>query len=248
MTRPHPPQAAAEPDSAPDPVPGTTGPRSSRIRVLVVDDHRIFAQGVAAELAGDASGLEVVGLAHDVDEAIRELRRLGPDVVLLDVHLPGGSGGGGAEVAAAAQDVTTAAGTPVRCLGLSVSDAEEDVLAVIRAGARGYVTKSITGEELVDAVHRVAEGDAVFSPRLAGFVLDAFRGSAPPVSTELDLLSPREQEVMKLIARGYTYREAASSLFISDRTVETHVSSVLRKLQLTNRYELSRWARDRRVI
>ncbi|MGP9694488.1 LuxR C-terminal-related transcriptional regulator [Brachybacterium sp. AOP25-B2-12] len=225
-----------------------TGAAGPRIRVLVVDDHRIFAQGVAAELSGTSCGIEIVGLAHDVEEAILSARSLGPDVILLDVHLPGGQGGGGAEVAATVEELTTPAGTPVRCLGLSVSDAEEDVLAVIRAGARGYVTKSITGTELVDAVHRIAEGDAVFSPRLAGFVLDAFRGTAPPVSTELDLLSPREQEVMKLIARGYTYREAASALFISDRTVETHVSSVLRKLQLTNRYELSRWARDRRVI
>lgn len=223
-------------------------PQAAPVRVLVVDDHRIFAQGVTAELAREGEDLAVVGAAHDVDDAIAMARELGPDVVLLDVHLPGGSGGGGAEVALAAQGLTTTAGAPVRCLGLSVSDAEEDVLAVIRAGARGYVTKSITATDLVDAVRRVADGDAVFSPRLAGFVLDAFRGSAPLVPTELDLLSPREQEVMRLIARGYTYREAATALFISDRTVETHVSSVLRKLQLTNRYELSRWARDRRVI
>lgn len=228
--------------------PTDTTPEAAPIRVLVVDDHRIFAQGVAAEITSGPGDVTVVGAAHDVDAAIAAARSLGPDVVLLDVHLPGGAGGGGAEVAEALQDVTTPAGAPVRCLGLSVSDAEEDVLAVIRAGARGYVTKSITGAELVDALHRIADGDAVFSPRLAGFVLDAFRGSAPPVDTELDLLSPREQEVMRLIARGYTYREAASALFISDRTVETHVSSVLRKLQLTNRYELSRWARDRRVI
>lgn len=223
------------------------------VRVLVVDDHRIFAQGVAAEITGapqqsGSPSIEVVGIACDVDEAITSARRARPDVILLDVHLPGGSGGGGAEVAQAVQELSSLAGFPVRCLGLSVSDAEEDVLAVIRAGARGYVTKSITGAELIDAIARVAEGDAVFSPRLAGFVLDAFRGTAPPLPTELDLLSPREQEVMKLIARGYTYREAASALFISDRTVETHVSSVLRKLQLSNRYELSRWARDRRVI
>lgn len=230
-------------------LPGTAAPpEAAPVRVLVVDDHRIFAQGVTAELAREGEGLAVVGAAHDVDGAIDMARELGPDVILLDVHLPGGSGGGGAEVALAAQGLATAAGAPVRCLGLSVSDAEEDVLAVIRAGARGYVTKSITATDLVDAVRRVADGDAVFSPRLAGFVLDAFRGSAPPVPTELDLLSPREQEVMRLIARGYTYREAATALFISDRTVETHVSSVLRKLQLTNRYELSRWARDRRVI
>ncbi|MDO5661376.1 MAG: response regulator transcription factor [Brachybacterium sp.] len=218
------------------------------IRVLVVDDHHMFAQGVAGEISRHGAVAEVVGLAHDVDAAIGAIAATQPDVVLLDVHLPGGGGGGGAEVAAAAEDLRARSGDPVRCLGLSVSDAEEDVLAVIRAGARGYVTKSITGEDLLDAVRRVADGDAVFSPRLAGFVLDAFRGTAPPVPTELDLLSPREQEVMKLIARGYTYREAASSLFISDRTVESHVSAVLRKLQLTNRYELSRWARDRRVI
>ena len=222
--------SAAAPASGPAP----------RVRVLVVDDHRIFAQGVTAELTRTDPRIEVVGTALDVDDAIAQGTALRPDVVLLDVHLPGGGGGGGAEVAETAQNLTTASGAPVRCLGLSVSDAEEDVLAVIRAGARGYVTKSITAP--------VAGGDAVFSPRLAGFVLDAFRGSAPPVPSELDLLSPREQEVMKLIARGYTYREAASALFISDRTVETHVSSVLRKLQLTNRYELSRWARDRRVI
>lgn len=235
----------------PEPTPGTPaapGGADRRVRVLVVDDHRIFAQGVAAEIAREDRHIEVVGSALTVDEAIAQADALRPDVILLDVHLPGGSGGGGAEVAAAVQELTTASGEPVRCLGLSVSDAEEDVLAVIRAGARGYVTKSITAPELVDAVHRVSGGDAVFSPRLAGFVLDAFRGSAPTTPSELDLLSPREQEVMKLIARGYTYREAASVLFISDRTVETHVSSVLRKLQLTNRYELSRWARDRRVI
>jgi DNA-binding NarL/FixJ family response regulator len=218
------------------------------IRVLVVDDHGIFARGVASELAAAGADLEVVGLAEDVDEAIARARLLRPDVVLLDVHLPGGTGGGGAEVAQVLDQLTTPRGAPVRALALSVSDAEEDVLAVIRAGARGYVTKSITSGDLVDAIGRVAEGDAVFSPRLAGFVLDAFRGSAPPTPTELDLLSPREQEVMKMIARGYTYREAASALFISDRTVESHVSNVLRKLQLTNRHELAKWARARRVI
>ncbi|MCL6422150.1 response regulator transcription factor [Brachybacterium sp. JHP9] len=218
------------------------------IRVLVVDDHRIFAAGVSGEITAHDPGLAVVGQADDVESAIAAAQRLRPDVVLLDVHLPGGLGGGGAEVADALHELTTAAGEPVRALALSVSDAEDDVLAVIRAGARGYVTKSILPADLVAAIRRVAEGDAVFSPRLAGFVLDAFRGTAPPVPTELDLLSPREQEVMKLIARGYTYREAGSALFISDRTVESHVSSVLRKLQLTNRRELARWARDRRVI
>ena len=226
----------------------STTPAPGPIRVLVVDDHRIFAAGVTGEISALGSGIAVLGQAESVETAIAQAQRLLPDVVLLDVHLPGGQGGGGAEVALALQELKTPSGEPVRALALSVSDAEEDVLAVIRAGARGYVTKSITSAELVDAIRRVAGGDAVFSPRLAGFVLDAFRGTAPPVPTELDLLSPREQEVMKLIARGYTYREAASALFISDRTVETHVSSVLRKLQLTNRHELSRWARDRRVI
>ena len=192
------------------------------IRVLVVDDHRIFAAGVSGEITAHDPGLAVVGQADDVESAIAAAQRLRPDVVLLDVHLPGGQGGGGAEVADALHELTTAAGEPVRALALSVSDAEDDVLAVIRAGARGYVTKSILPADLVAAIRRVAEGDAVFSPR--------------------------EQEVMKLIARGYTYREAGSALFISDRTVESHVSSVLRKLQLTNRRELARWARDRRVI
>lgn len=224
---------------------------TSPIRILVVDDHHIFALGVSQELDGlrdSGAPLSVVGVAYSVDEAITTATRLRPDVVLLDVHLPGGNGGGGAEVAEALQHVSAESGSPVRCLALSVSDAEEDVIAVIRAGARGYVTKSTTGTQLADSVRRVAEGDAVFSPRLAGFVLDAFRGEAPEMPSEMDLLSPREQEVMKLIARGHTYREAAAALFISDRTIETHVSSVLKKLQLSNRYELSRWARDKRVI
>lgn len=211
------------------------------VRIVVVDDHRIFQLGVIDELQRADPSIEVVGTAATVDEAITVIGREKPDVVLLDVHLPGGHGGGGAEVA-------RSVGEEVRCLGLSVSDAADDVIAVIRAGARGYVTKSFTGEDLADAVHRIAEGDAVFSPRLAGFVLDAFRGQAPPRPTELDLLSPRETEVMKLIARGYTYRETASELFISDRTVETHMSNVLKKLQVSNRYELTRWARDRFVI
>lgn len=217
------------------------------LRVLVVDDHRIFAHGVSDELSR-IGGIDVIGAALTVDEAIAKATSLRPDVVLLDVHLPGGQGGGGAEVAAALADLTTEGGQPVRCLALSVSDAEQDVIAVIRAGARGYVTKSTTGEELAAALTRVADGDAVFSPRLAGFVLDAFRGNAMDTPSEIDLLSPREQEVMKLIARGHTYREAASALFISDRTIETHVSNVLKKLQLSNRYELSRWARDKHVI
>ncbi|QEU11366.1 LuxR C-terminal-related transcriptional regulator [Dermabacter vaginalis] len=220
---------------------------AENVRVLVVDDHRIFASGVSEELSR-LGGIEIVGIALTVEEAIEKARELRPSVVLLDVHLPGGNGGGGAEVAETLESLTTDAGEPVRCLALSVSDAEEDVIAVIRAGARGYVTKSTTGEELAAALHKIAEGDAVFSPRLAGFVLDAFRGQAPSIPSEMDLLSPREQEVMKLIARGHTYREAASALFISDRTIETHVSNVLKKLQLTNRYELSRWAREKRVI
>ncbi|MGY5763920.1 LuxR C-terminal-related transcriptional regulator [Brachybacterium sp. DNPG3] len=235
--------AAAAPTTVP-PADGTP----TAVRVLVVDDHRIFAAGVAGEIARADAGIAVVGQAHDVPSAIAAARAALPEVVLLDVHLPGGAGGGGAEVARALDGLTTAGGAPVRCLALSVSDAEEDVLAVIRAGARGYVTKSITAEELASSLRRVADGDAVFSPRLAGFVLDAFRTSVPASPSDLDLLSPREQEVMTLIARGYTYREAAASLFISDRTVESHVSSVLRKLQLSDRRELMRWARDRRMI
>ena len=221
---------------------------ASALRVLVVDDHELFAAGVAAEITREDPAIEVVGRAHDVDSALAAAAALRPDVVLLDLHLPGGAGGGGAEVASALEGLRTRDEQPVRALALSVSDAEEDVLAVIRAGARGYVTKSITAAELVSSLRRVAEGDAVFSPRLAGFVLDAFRSAAPVAPTELDLLSPREQEVMTLIARGYTYREAGTSLFISDRTVESHVSSVLRKLQLSDRRERMRWARDRRMI
>lgn len=218
------------------------------IRVLIVDDHAVFASGIADELRAADAQMELVATAPTVDAAITAIEQHRPDVVLLDVHLPGGGGGGGAEVARTVAGLKTFADTDVHCLALSVSDAEDDVIAVIRAGARGYVTKTITGPELADAIRRVASGDAVFSPRLAGFVLDAFRGDAPPRPTELDLLSPRETEVMKLIARGHTYREAAGVLFISDRTVETHVSSVLRKLQLSNRYELTRWAEDKRVI
>ncbi len=234
-----PPLCAAPPAQAPAP---------GELSVLVVDDHHIFAAGVSGEITRTDPGITVVAQAHDVPSAISLATVHRPDVVLLDVHLPGGHGGGGAEVAEALSGLTTPSGAAVRCLALSVSDAEEDVLAVIRAGARGYVTKSITGDDLVAALRKVAGGDAVFSPRLAGFVLDAFRGSVPASPSDLDLLSPREQEVMKLIARGYTYREAASALFISDRTVESHVSRVLRKLQLSNRRELTRWARDRRIL
>lgn len=212
------------------------------IRVVVVDDHAIFRSGLKSDL--DAR-LLVVGEAATVDGAIRAVTELRPDVVLLDVHLPGGRGGGGAEVVAGCAGMLG----DVRFLALSVSDAAEDVVTVIRAGARGYVTKSISGQDISDAVVRVAAGDAVFSPRLAGFVLDAF-GTQAAVSAddELDLLSARELEVMRLIARGYTYKEVARDLFISVKTVETHVSKVLRKLQLSNRHELTRWAVDRRIL
>ncbi|GAA4528142.1 MULTISPECIES: response regulator [Nonomuraea] len=208
-------------------------------RVLIVDDHRLFRSGVRAEL-GDS--IEVVGEAEDVDSAVKAIAELQPDVVLLDVHMPGG---GGQEVLRR----VLGAGSQVRFLALSVSDAAEDVIGVIRGGARGYVTKNISGKELTDAISRVADGDAVFSPRLAGFVLDAFASSeAPPIDPELDSLTQREREVLRLIARGYAYKEIAKELFISVKTVETHVSSVLRKLQLSNRHELSRWATARRLV
>ena len=213
-----------------------------QISVVVVDDHAIFRSGLKSDLD---DRLRVVGEAATVEEAIRTIGERRPDVVLLDVHLPGGRGGGGAEVLAGCSEHLG----DVRFLALSVSDAAEDVVTVIRAGARGYVTKSISGAEISDAVIRVASGDAVFSPRLAGFVLDAF-GTQAGVSAEdeLDLLSDRELEVMRLIARGYTYKEVAKELFISVKTVETHVSKVLRKLQLSNRHELTRWAVDRRIL
>ena len=214
------------------------------VDVVLVDDHHMFRTGVKASL--DA-GVRVVGEADTVDDAIRLVRELKPPVVLLDVHLPGGDGGGGAEVIKACTDLLG----ETRFLALSVSDASEDVVAVIRAGARGYVTKAIDGKGLSDAVRRVAGGDAVFSPRLAGFVLDAFGAAAGDVAIgddELDRLSAREREVMRLIARGYSYREVASELFISIKTVETHVSAVLRKLQLSSRHELTRWAAARRLL
>ena len=204
-------------------------------RVVLVDDHDLFRAGVRSEL-GDA--VEIVGEAATVADAVPLIRELDPDVVLLDVHLP--DGGGQAVIAQVAPERPG-----VRFLALSVSDAAEDVIGVIRAGARGYVTKSISGEELADAVRRVHEGDAVFSPRLAGFVLDAFAGPAPQPETELDALTPREREVIQHIARGYMYKEIALRLEISPKTVEAHVSSVLRKLQLSSRHELSRWAADR---
>jgi len=223
-------------------VAGATSPAGA-VDVVLVDDHHLFRTGVRASLD---ERVRVVGEAASVDEAVRVVRELRPPVVLLDVHLPGGDGGGGAEVIRSCGDVP---GT--RFLALSVSDAAEDVVAVIRAGARGYVTKAIDGAALSDAVRRVADGDAVFSPRLAGFVLDAFGAAAGDVATgddELDRLSAREREVMRLIARGYTYREVAGELFISIKTVETHVSAVLRKLQLSNRNELTRWAAARRLL
>jgi DNA-binding NarL/FixJ family response regulator len=215
-------------------------PTTRRPTVVLVDDHRMFRTGVRAELG---ESVEVVGEAADVSEAVTVVLATRPDVVLLDVHLPGGDG---REVLRQCADQVP----DTRFLALSVSDAAEDVIATIRAGARGYVTKSISGTELAAAIRRVADGDAVFSPRLAGFVLDAFAGSAevPVVDEELDRLSPRESEVMRLIARGYTYKEVAKELFLSVKTIETHVSSVLRKLQLSNRNELARWASDRRLL
>ncbi len=211
----------------------------ANIRVVIVDDHRLFRAGVRAEL-GD--GIDVVGEAEDVPSAVSVIAAAVPDVVLLDVHLPGG---GGVEVL---RQVLPAL-PDVRFLAVSVSDAAEDVIGTIRAGARGYVTKTISGGDLADAVTRVAEGDVVFSPRLAGFVLDAFAATdMPAIDPELDALTQREREVLRLIARGYAYKEIAKELFISVKTVETHVSSVLRKLQLSNRHELTRWATDRRLV
>jgi DNA-binding NarL/FixJ family response regulator len=204
-------------------------------RVLIVDDHALFRSGVRAELE---PLLEIAGEAGTVAEAAAAIAEHDPDVVLLDVHMPEG---GGVEVIRRA----AAEGLRPRFLALSVSDAAEDVIAVIRAGARGYVTKSISPAELAAAVRRVHEGDAVFSPRLAGFVLDAFAGPAPQPETELDLLTPREREVLQHIARGYMYKEIALRLEISPKTVEAHVSSVLRKLQLSSRHALTRWAADR---
>lgn len=219
-------------------------PGREQVTVFLVDDHALFRAGVRAELDGIADSVRVVGEAGSVREAVAAITRLRPRVVLLDVHLPDG---GGAEVLRQIRPALP----EVLFLALSVSDAAEDVIAVIRGGARGYVTKTISSQDLVRAVLRVADGDAVFSPRLAGFVLDAFAerpGAAPVSDPELDQLTPREREVLRLLARGYAYKEIASELFISVKTVETHVSSVLRKTQLSNRYELSRWASDRRLV
>jgi DNA-binding NarL/FixJ family response regulator len=217
----------------------------SRVRVFLVDDHHLFRSGVRAEL-GDA--VDVVGEADEVEAAVELIAERLPDVVLLDVHLP--DGGGRAVI-----DRVAPQHPEVRFLALSVSDAAEDVIGVIRAGARGYVTKTISGPELAEAIRRVADGDAVFSPRLAGFVLDAFAadpgvtgGRSPSFDPELDQLTPREREVLRLIARGYAYKEVARELSISAKTVETHVSAVLRKLQLSNRHQLSRWASERRIL
>lgn len=213
-------------------------PEAGRPRVVVVDDHALFRAGVVAEL-GDR--VEVVGVADDVATAVEVITATLPDVVLLDVHLPGGDG---ASVMAGCGELE-----PVRFLALSVSDAVDDVISLVRAGARGYVTKSITADDLCDAVARVAAGDAVFSPRLAGFVLDAFRTPPPPAADpELERLTAREREVLRLLARGYAYKEIARQLTISVKTVESHASAVLRKLQLSGRGELSRWASERRIV
>jgi RNA polymerase sigma factor (sigma-70 family) len=210
------------------------------VRVFLVDDHQLFLAGVRSELG---AVVDVVGAASDVDTAIEMIRERVPDVVLVDVHMPAG---GGARV------ITEVGKThpDVRFLALSVSDAPEDVIATIRSGARGYVTKTIAPDELIDAIARVRDGDAVFSPRLAGFVLDAFADTSVGIvaDPELDQLTPREREVLRLIARGYAYKEVARDLGISTKTVETHVSSVLRKLQLSSRHQLARWASDRRLI
>jgi DNA-binding NarL/FixJ family response regulator len=209
------------------------------ISVFLVDDHRLFLSGVKAELEGQ---VHIVGSAHDVDDAISGIRNANPVVVLIDVHMPGGGGLTVIEQVAETHP-------DMRFLALSVSDAAEDVIAMIRAGARGYVTKSISPDELVDAILRVRAGDAVFSPRLAGFVLDAFADTiSAPIDPELDQLTPREKEVLRQIARGFAYKQVANRLDISIKTVETHVSSVLRKLQLSNRHELARWASNRRIV
>lgn len=211
----------------------------SKVRIVIVDDHPMFISGVRSEL-GD--GVEVLATAESVEDAIEVIAREKPDVVLLDVHMPGGGGRAVLE-SVLAREVET------RFLALSVSDAPEDVIAVIRAGARGYVTKTISGSDLVDAIERVRAGDAVFSPRLAGFVLDTFgEDDAAGADPEYDQLTPREREVLRYIARGYAYKEIALRLGISAKTVEHHVSSVLRKLQLSSRHELTRWATDRRLV
>ena len=209
------------------------------LRLFVVDDHDLFRAGVRSELA---EAFDVVGEASDTDAAVELIREREPDVVLLDVHLPGGGG-------RIVVEEVRKTHPDIVFLAISASDAPEGVVSVVQAGARGYVTKTISTVDLVDAIHRVAEGDAVFSPRLAGFVLDAFSSiPAGSVDPELDSLSGREREVLRFIARGYTYREIAEELYISPKTVESHVSSVLRKLHLSNRHELARWAHQRRLV
>jgi DNA-binding NarL/FixJ family response regulator len=210
------------------------------VRVVLVDDHAMFRSGVRAELG---PRVDVVGEAGSPADAVRVIRESTPDVVLLDVHMPDGGGLSVLEQIGSSMPET-------RFLALSVSDAAEDVIALIRAGARGYVTKTISADELADAIVRVADGDVVFSPRLAGFVLDAFREApvTPSVDPDLDMLTPREREVLRLLARGYAYKEIAAELFISIKTVETHASNVLRKLQLSSRHQLTRWAADRRML
>lgn len=209
------------------------------IKVYLVDDHRLFLSGVKAELSEE---FRIVGSSHDVDTAIAEIRGYDPEVVLVDVHMP--DGGGVAVIEAVAET-----NPDVKFLALSVSDQAEDVIAMIRAGARGYVTKTIEPPELADSIRRIYTGDAVFSPRLAGFVLDAFAGAIPSDDDpELDQLTAREKDVLRLIARGFAYKQVARKLEISIKTVETHVSSVLRKLQLSNRHELARWATKRRIV
>jgi DNA-binding NarL/FixJ family response regulator len=218
----------------------TPAAEAQRLRVFLVDDHAMFRAGVRAELGVH---VDVIGEAATVPEAISAIAAHRPDVVLLDVHMPDGGG-------RAVLDAVRRTHPTVKFLALSVSDAAEDVIGLIRAGARGYVTKTISPDELAAAIRRVAEGDAVFSPRLAGFVLDAFasRPDAAVADPELDQLTNREREVLRLLARGYAYKEIAKELYISIKTVETHVSNVLRKLQMSNRYELSRWAADRRLV
>lgn len=209
------------------------------VKLYLVDDHRLFLSGVKAELDEE---FRIVGTAYDVDTAIEEIRGYRPDVVLVDVHMPDGGG-----IAVVEGVVET--NPDVKFLALSVSDQAEDVIAMIRAGARGYVTKTIDPADLADAIRRVHAGDAVFSPRLAGFVLDAFAGAIPSDDDpELDQLTSREKDVLRLIARGFAYKQVARKLNISIKTVETHVSSVLRKLQLSNRHELARWASKRRIV
>lgn len=223
--------------------------QNGRIRVAVVDDHEMFRAGVIATLQ---PAFNIVGQAADVEGSIAMIADTKPDVVLLDVHVPGGEGGGGAEILLKSQPLSPNS----VFLALSVSDSSQDVGSVIRAGARGYVTKTITGDDLISSIRQVHDGYAVFSPKLAGFVLSVFQGAPladsgvnePTHDEELDRLSSREQDVMRLIARGYTYKEVAAELFISIKTVETHMSAVLRKLQLSNRTELTRWAADRRIV